>query len=194
MEILEAITGRRSCRSFSDKSVENEKILAMLSAANFAPSPANKKPWEFIVVSHSQYQEKIKQMSEKVKQNLLTKVDIKWLNQYDLAFLTQCPVLVIVVGDPAKSGIEEYLDDPSPSYIFACCAAIQNMLLRAQSLGLGSLWFSLFEKQDIRDIFDIPNSKDPIGIVCIGYSEGRSIVPKQKTLEDKVRYIGMKIK
>jgi nitroreductase len=54
---------------------------------------------------------------------------------------------------------------------------------------LGSLWFSLFEKETVRTLFDIGEDKEPIGIVCLGYSARDFSAPPRKSLEDKVRYM-----
>lgn len=190
MECLEAILGRRSCRSFKNQPVEKEKINSMLEAAFYAPSPANKQPWEFIVVNNQQYNARLKETSEVTKEKLAARSGWKWIPTFSIDFLLQAPILIVVVGDPTRNGAEQFLDEPSPGYIEACSAAIQNMLLVAHTQGLGTLWFSLYEKNDARKIFDISVDKDPVGIICVGYPERvSSTAPFRKGIEDKVRYI-----
>ena len=65
-------------------------------------------------------------------------------------------------------------------YQLACAAAIQNMMLAAHALDLGSLFFTLFEKSHIRRILDISDEKTPVALVCIGKpKEPQEPVPRK---------------
>jgi nitroreductase len=185
----EAIFGRRSCRNFKNQPVEPEKIQRLLEAALYAPSPANKQPWEFIVTSNLKYNEQIKATSDVTKEKLAVRSGWKWLPVFDLSFLLQAPTLIVVIGDPSRNGAEQFLDDPSPGYLESCSAAVQNLMLSAHAQGLGTLWFSLFEKGDVRKIFGISEDKDPIGVICVGYPEKIGTPPARKGIEDKVTFL-----
>ena len=189
MECMEAILNRRSCRNFKSQPVEKEKVLSMLEAAIFAPSPANKQPWEFIVSTNSVCNAQLKQTSDFTKEKLAARSGWSWLPNFKIDFVTQAPVLIVVVGDPARNGAEQFLDVPSPGYLEACSAAIQNMLLAAHAQGLSTLWFSLYEKADVRNIFHISEDKDPVGIICVGYPEKIGPAPARKGIADKVTFI-----
>lgn len=97
--------------------------------------------------------------------------------------------MIVVVGDPSKNGAEQFLNVPGHGYEHACAASIQNICLAAHCLGLGTLWLSLYEKEDTRQIFNISTDKDPIGIVLLGYAAHEPSTPPRKELNDKVRYI-----
>lgn len=189
MDVLEAIKGRRSCRSFETRQVEREKVLKMLEAATYAPSPVNKQPWEFIVVTNPAYNRQLWEIADKTKEKLALKSGWKWLPTFNVEFVTQAPVLIVVVGDTQRNGAEQFLDTPSQGYLQACCAAIQNMMLVAYAQGLQTLWFSLYEKNDARELFKIAEDKDPIAVICVGYPEYVGAAPPRKPLETKVRYI-----
>lgn len=189
MDVFEAIKGRRSCRRFLDRPVEKEKIMRILDCANYAPSPANKQPWEFIVVTHKSYHEKLRDASEETRKVLADRSGWKWMPTYRVDFVTEAPVLIAVVGDPARNGAEQFLDEPAKGYEQACSAAIQNMMLAAYAEGLQTLWFSLFEKKDARAIFGISEDKDPLAVICVGYPEQVGSAPPRKDLETKVRFI-----
>lgn len=189
MDCIDAILNRRSCRSFLDKKVEEDKIQKILECAIYAPSPANKQPWEFLVVTDPAYNRRLQEAAEKTKIYMAERSGWKWLPAFRIDFLTQVPVLIVVVGDPAKNGAEQFTNEPSKGYLNACSAAIQNMCLAAYSMGLGTLWYSLYEKQSVRDIFGVPEDKDPVGIVCLGYPTQTFAAPKRMGLSEKVRYI-----
>lgn len=189
MDVFEALLGRRSCRRFTAQSVEQEKILKILECAIFAPSPANKQPWEFIVASNSRYNQELKSAVEVTKEKLAVRSGWKWLPSFPVDFLLEAPVLLVVIGDPERNGAEQFLDEPGRGYEHGCCAAIENMLLAAHGLGLAALWFSMFEKRDVRKIFGIDEKLDPVAIVCLGYTDVRSSAPARKDVSTKVKFL-----
>ena len=104
----------------------------------------------------------------------------KWLHSYGLDFLKQAPVVIAVVGDPQKTGVDMFQTEGSVGYKLACAAAIQNMLLAAEALDLGSLWFTFFDRGELRKILDIPEDKTPISLVCIGKpAQAPAAVPRK---------------
>ena len=189
MSALDFIKDRRSCRNFLPTAVEEEKINTILQAGLYAPSPANKQPWDFIVVTNADVKSKFKAEIDTTIKKLAEKSDWKWLNSYKVDFLEQAPVFIVAVGDPSKNGAEQFLDEAYEGYVEATSAAVQNMLLAAHVEGLGSLWFSLFEKKTAKEAFAIEEGKEPIAVICLGYPASPSTMPKRKELGDKVRYI-----
>jgi nitroreductase len=189
MNVIETLLTRRSCRKFIQKPVEREKIETILQCAIFAPSPANKQPWEFIVSTNPKCNQDLKSAVERSKLEIADRSGWKWLTPYSVDFLLEAPVLIVVTGDPERNGAEQFLDEPGKGYEHACCAAIENILLAAHGLGLAALWFSLFEKRDARRIFGIDEQADPVAIVCLGYSDVSSAAPARKALTTKVKYL-----
>jgi nitroreductase len=51
MEFQQLVKVRRSCRSFESSPVPEEQLKAVLSAGQWAPSPLNLQPWEYIVIT-----------------------------------------------------------------------------------------------------------------------------------------------
>lgn len=189
MDCLEAIKTRRSCRNYLEKTVERDKLHRILEAASYAPSPVNKQPWEFVVVINVLCKKQFFAAAEATRLKLAEKSGWKWLSAFNIAFLSEAPVLVAVLGDPAKNGAEQFLDEPGNGYIEACSCAVQNMLLAAHAEGLGSLWYSLFEQKDAREIFGLPADKVAIGVVCLGYAEREASAPRRKSVEEMTRFI-----
>jgi len=68
-------------------------------------------------------------------------------------------------------------------------AAIQNMHLAAYALGLNTLWFTLYDKKNIRKILNVPDDKNPLSIVCLGKSASETHISKRKDLDDKVKWL-----
>lgn len=168
MDTFTALKTRRSCREFSPEAVAPEKIERILEAATWAPSPLNTQPWKFIVITSQAKKDQIFSEAERCKTWAIEKSGWKWLNAYGLDFLKQAPVIIAVVGDPQKTGVDMFQAEGSVGYMLACAAAVQNMLLAAHDLDLGSLWFTFFDRGELRKILDIPAEKTPVSIVCVG--------------------------
>jgi len=189
MELVEAIRKRRSCRKFMPDSIPEPDLEKILEAATWAPSPANNQPWEFIVITDPEIKSKIADAASATKTMLFEKSGWKWLERYNVNFVRECPVLVVVIGEPKKSGAHIFLEDSIPGYQHACAAAVQNMLLAACSLGLGSLWFTLFEKAAIRRILGIAPELDPLSIVCLGKPAVEPLETPRTNFSEKTRRI-----
>lgn len=189
MDIFTAIESRRSCRNFSHAPVDPADIERILKAAVWAPSPLNTQPWEFIVITAAEKKTQIFAEAQRCKSWAIDQSGWKWLNSYTLGFLRQAPVIIAVVGDPQKTGVDQFQADGTVGYQLACAAAIQNMLLAAHALDLGSLWFTFFDKSNLRIILEIPVEKTPVSLICIGKPEKPSPSVARKTVGKKTTYI-----
>lgn len=187
MDLFTAIENRRSCRNFSDEPVSQDTIDRIIQAGVWAPSPLNMQPWQFIVVTGSAVKEKIFAEANRCRKWAMEESGWKWLANYSMEFLKTTPVIIAVAGDPKKSGVDVYQKEGSVGYQLACAAAIQNMLLAAYALDLGSLWFTFFDKQEMRDILDIPVDKTPIALICIGKAMGEAAAAPRKDIKKAVR-------
>ena len=97
--------------------------------------------------------------------------------------------MVVVVGDPRKTGVDQFQEEGTMGYLQACAAAIQNMNLAAHALGLGTLWFTFFDKNPLREILSIDAGKMPLAVVCLGKPAGDPMKAGRKDLEKKTTYV-----
>lgn len=206
MDLFDAIKGRRSYRTFSNKPVETEKLDKILEAAHWAPSPANNQPWEFIVISGETARKQLHDFSEKAMRTGTVEIHgfsyvrplpfgeeaetelASPVAGYSLDFLKRVPVIVAVVGlrdTSIRPTLQERVQD---AYKYACAAAIQNMLLAAQAQGLGSLWFTLFDHNVVSEYLHIDRSKHLVALVCLGYPSYEPPSPGRLPLSSKVRH------
>ncbi|GIU69587.1 MAG: NADH dehydrogenase [Candidatus Woesearchaeota archaeon] len=132
METLEAINQRRSIRKYLDKPVEFEKITTIIDSARKAPSAGNLQDWSFIIVTDK---------------NLIKQVASYALEQY---WIATAPALIVVCGLPEKHEMYYGLRGKRLYNIQDCAAAIENILLSATDLGLGTCWVGAFEEEKIR--------------------------------------------
>jgi len=164
-------------------------IERLLEAATWAPSPLNSQPWEFVVVTREEKKQEILSEAERCRRWALETSGWKWLGGYRLDFLTQAPVIVAVVGDPKKTGVDVFQKEGGVAYQHACAAAIQNLLLAAHAEGVGSLWFTFFDKDPMRKILEVAAEKTPLALVCLGYPAGDPTPAARKDVTTKIRYL-----
>ena len=82
-----------------------------------------------------------------------------------------------------------FMEDGYMGYQHACAAAVQNMLLAAHSLEMGSLWFTLFDKSELAKILSVKPGKKPLALVCFGKPDGDPVPAGRKSLEKIVTWM-----
>jgi nitroreductase len=189
MDVMTAIKGRRSCRKFLADTVDEDAINRILEAAVWAPSPANNQPWEFIVITNQDLKAKIHEEALVCKKMLFEKSGWGWVDKYQAGFLLEAPVIVVVLGDPEKTGAHKFLEGTETVYQHGCAAAVQNMLLAAHAEGLGSLWYTLFDRAVMKKTLGIASALEPLALVCIGKAAGAPVQTPRKEALSKTRYI-----
>ena len=105
MEFKTLVKARRSCRAFDTSAVSDDQVAAILDAGQWAPSPLNLQPWEFIIITDSEIKTLIKNAAAEAKQQVVDNGGPGWASKYDIEFLEEAPVYIVVVFDPAKGGL-----------------------------------------------------------------------------------------
>ncbi len=188
MDIFSLIKERRSCRSFLADPVAEADVDTIIEAALNAPSPLNSQPWNFIVITRKEIKTKIYDEAVRCKRFLLEKTGWKWLGRYEVDFLMTVPVMICVLGDPKKSGADIFMEGGIGAWRDACGAAIQNMMITAQSMNLASLWFTMFDKAKLNEILGVTEVKFPIALVCLGKAAAVPAPVPRKGVNEVVKY------
>jgi len=151
MEVFDCIESRHSVRRYEKKDIPNEFVGRIIYAGIQAPSAGNMQPWEFIVVK-----------DEKIKEELATAS----LRQNHVK---NASVVIVICADPEKSG-DRYGERGKTLYcIQDTAAAIENMLLAANNLGLGACWVGAFDEEEVKNILNIPEKLRPIAVITLGF-------------------------
>jgi nitroreductase len=82
-----------------------------------------------------------------------------------------------------------FLEGGGLAYRDGCAAAIQNLLLAARALELGTLWFTLFDKEAIRRILNLDPAKEPLALICLGKAGAKPAPPPRKGVAEKTVYL-----
>src|ERR1017187_5382103 len=199
-QLLELIQARRSIRRFSDRAVSREDIVCLLEAARWAPSNHNRQPWKFIVIEDKQ---EIKQLAETVGQDLSEK--LKSLPEAAAAyasefmhyatFFSNAPVLLVVlhkqpvsVSEPLLAGLKN--PDLVSGEPLSVAMAVQNLLLAAHSLGLGTcvLTGPLLVQDVLAGALDLSAGHDLTCLVALGHPAELPAPPRRKTIEQIVEF------
>jgi nitroreductase len=147
--LINSIFKRRSIRNYIDREVEKEKLILLLKTAMAAPTSANSQPWEFVVVT------------DKEKLNELRKTLLA--GQYNAT------VAIIVCGNMQLA----FANKDKEIWTQDCSAAIENMLIAAVELGLGSVWIGLYPTlskcKPVCKLLNIPDHVIPMSVVYFGY-------------------------
>jgi 5,6-dimethylbenzimidazole synthase len=158
--------------------VDRPTLEQILAAGLRAPSPLNSQPWTFMVITGQTRKQAIHEEAERCRAWAMEQSGWRWLGKYKTDFLLQAPVLVAVVGDPKKSGMDIFQDGGPVGY-----------LLAAHALDLGSLYFTLFDEDHLRSILDVPEDKTPVAIVCIGKPGAPQKPVPRKPIDEKTVYL-----
>lgn len=147
--ILDIIQKRRSIREYQNKEVSSELLEKLLRAAMAAPSARNSKPWEFVVVTE-------KATLDKLRANL----------QYGNH---NAPAAIAVLGNLKIASSES----STRFWVQDCSAAVENILIAAAGLGLGTVWIGSYPKEDVmkieREILGIPPDLFVLALIYVGY-------------------------
>ncbi|MFC1815139.1 nitroreductase family protein [Thermodesulfobacteriota bacterium] len=179
MDFNTLLQTRRSCRSFDHSPISEAQLVAILKAGQWAPSPLNLQPWEFIVVTDAATKTRIRAIAEATRQEVIDKGGPGWVNKYEMAFIEEAPVLVVVVVDPSQGGLGSYFGQKYGA-IQAGCACVQNMMLAAADRGIGSLWFTFFRPEKLRTVLNIPDNLEITAVIPFGKPKEPIKVPPRK--------------
>ncbi|WP_300459568.1 nitroreductase family protein [Desulfobacula sp.] len=179
MEFSELIKKRRSCRAFQNTPVTEEQLQSIAKAGQWAPSPLNEQPFQFIAVTDPGVKAQIQKISIEAKQTVINKNGPAWVEKYPMNFIGDCPLILVVIYDADKGGLGSYFEQPHGA-LQSASACIQNMMLQAKDLGLDSLWFTFFNPSALKSILDIPEELDIAGAIMVGTPAMNAKAPKRR--------------
>ena len=161
MDFLNLAKKRCSIRNYQSKSIEREKLDKILQAGRVAPTAANKQPQRILVIESPLGFEKLK----------------KACNPYN------APLAFVVCADRCacwKRPIDGKLTDDIDASIVTT-----HMMLEAADLGLDSVWICYFDPKIIKSEFSLPETCEPVNILCVGYAQGEVKSPERHASERK---------
>ena len=166
MDVIECIRTRRSVRGYSDRDIEPALINKLIEAGAWAPSGKNCQPWRFKMVSEKKEIDGISRMS----------VCEKWMRT--------APCFICVFLDKEKS--YNYMKD-----VQSCGAAIQNILLCAHALGMGSCWIGeiLNKSEAVCELLKVDAKRyELMALLTVGYYSHKEMLNVERRRDnDRIR-------
>lgn len=156
MDLDKAIKNRRSIRKFKNKRLSRKAVKKIIEAGIYAPSACNMQMWHFVAVD-----------DDKVK--------------LELCEHAGCPQIINLAPTTIFVFYDKNVNKEHYANIQSAAAAIQNMLLKAYSMGIGSVWMCTYgNKEKVRRLLRVPNNFMLIAAVCLGYSDENPTPPKRR--------------
>ena len=186
-DFFEIVNGQRACREFADDPVDDQLVATVLEAATHAPSAENTQPWVFIVVRDAASRARIHDLTEEAwhgggREFTEKRIDPKLLAEVDRAIagggFRAAPVLVVVAADTSRCHPATV-----PSSTFP---AVQNLLLAANAVGLGSALTTLTTARatELSELLELPDHVVAQAVVPLGHPARRLGKPRREPFAD----------
>ena len=164
MKVFEAIRTRKSVRSFLDKPVEDEKLLAVLEAGRIAPSAGNRQEWRFIVVHDNKLRAGLGEAAN------------------GQSFVGEAPVVIVACAE--SDG--HVMSCGQTSYPIDVAIALDHISLAAVELGLGTCWIGAFNEEKVKEILGIPEEVKVVELMPLGYPATDLVKEKKRLSFNKI--------
>lgn len=142
MSLVDVILSRRSIRQYDDKDIPKDVLDKILEAGRQSPSAANRQPYQFVVVTESE-----------IKKELSGLVS---------GFLKNAPVVIVGCANTKALLTGKWA-------VIDTTIALENMVLAAWSLGVGSCWIGAFNEQKVKNAVQIPEKWKVVALISLGY-------------------------
>ena len=148
MEFFDVVKDRFSCRKFSSKPVEDEKLEKILEAARLAPTAKNVQPVKIWVIKSPEALEKIKSTTP-----------FAWLKDVNI---------ILAVGGTTEGAFVRPSDNRNFEDVDASIVAT-HLMLAIEDAGLGSTWIGFFDVPKVKELFPEMKNYDLVALFPIGY-------------------------
>jgi len=179
MDVLEAIGTLRAMRRLKPDPVSDEHIWAILDAAIRGPSGGNLQPWNFLVIRDPDTKRKIGEIYLEIWTRLSSPLREPALADPVIArtfrssdhlahHMGEAPVLIVVTL--RRTALVPGGDAGASIY-----PAVQNLMLAARALGLGTTLTTLYRQREdeVKQILGIPEGVDTMALIPLGWPKGK---------------------
>ena len=151
MDFYEVLETRRSIRKFAQEPIPQAVLERVMLAAGMAPSGSNRQNWKYIIVSDIELQKKVQ------------------LICLDQKFISEAPLTVIVCGKDMSDAYNRGGYMGEKGMIVDASITFTHFIMAARAEGLGTCWIGLFDNDQLKSLFDIPDGWDVVAVSPLGY-------------------------
>jgi len=176
MNVLEIIKNRRSIRKFTEQKISKEDIETILEAGRLAPSARNGQPWHFVVFDDSSAKAAF---CKEAFSGLYART--MWAEK--------APVLVAFVANEGGLGMRiGNMLKRTLFWVMDQGLAGQNMVLQAQSMGIGSCWIGWFDFKKAGSFLNTSSGEKVEILIAFGYPDENPEARPRKEFKEVVSY------
>lgn len=192
MDLYTAMLERRSVRSYQSEPIPEEILEQIMAAAVMAPSAVNLQPWYFVVIKSEGALEKLKTVMEQVAAKMFPNLEKRFPNHPEVVKETNT-FITDLGGAPVCVLVFQYKTDYSKtesSILQSISAAIENLMLAAWGLGVGSCWLTAPVEAGMEEVLResfAPDKGEFVAMVTLGYAEKIPKAPKRR--DGRVSYL-----
>ena len=162
MSFKNLVVNRYSSRAYKDKPVPSDSLELVLEAARLAPTAANRQPFRIIVVTDN-----------RTKRALANRAFSRFINDAPLTLVGCANTHAMLTGKWA---------------IVDTVIALQNMVIAAWAMDVGSCWVGAFKESKVRQLLQIPEKWTVVALVPMGYPNEHPAPRKKKALTQLINY------
>jgi len=170
MNFKDVLLGRRSVRRYETRPVAREMVLALLEAAETAPSAGNLRSRRYVVITRQEMRK------------------VLALTAYGQEQIESAPLLIVVCADVGRSRTR-YGDRGSLFAIQDASVAAMCLLLAAHETGLGACWNGAFDDALVREALGLAENVLPVAIISLGWPAEAPASPPRRSLKEMVSWI-----
>ena len=186
-DFFEVVHTQRAARSFLPDEVDDETVARILTAATHAPSAENSQPFVFIVVRDPGLRQSIGELTARLwqggaraaEEGRLSPSFLRDVDHGAMGGIAAAPVLVVVCGDTRLTF--------APTMDASVLPAVQNLLLAAHALGLGSTLTTLpvLGGGELPTLLGLPPEVVPVAVVPLGHPPKPLGAPRRRPVSEK---------
>ena len=186
-DFFEVVHTQRAARSFLPDDVDDATVARILTAATHAPSAENSQPFVFVVVRDPAVRAAIGDITARLWQGGAGELEAGRLSpgfwrdvdRGAMGGVAAAPVLVVVCGDTRLTYPQSLGASVFP--------AVQNLLLAAHALGLGSTLTTLpvVAGDELGGLLDLPPEVVPVAVVPLGHLPAPLGPPRRQPISEK---------
>lgn len=177
MTAKECITGRRSIRQFLDKPVSHELLSQIVETASYAPSWKHTQIVRYIAVE-GETKQRLAQCTSTYPNNG--------------KIMENAPMVIAVTVIKGRCGFERdgsYTTGRGDTWqMYDAGVASEAFCLAAYEQGLGTVIMGIFDQKEASDLLEIPEERELVALIPIGYPAESPVAPKRKSVEELLSY------
>ncbi len=186
-EFFDVVHTQRAARSFLTDPIDDETVEKILTAATHAPSAENSQPFVFVVVRDPAVRSRIGELTARAwqggaraaEEGRLSPTFLRDVERGAMGGVAAAPVLIVVCGDTRLTF--------APAMDASVFPAVQNLLLAAHALGLGSTLTTLpvLDGDALSSLLVLPPEVVPVAVVPLGHLPKPLGPPRRQHLSEK---------